>query len=260
MSTDGELRALLDFAVEIAWHAGQCTLGHYQTDLATETKPDASPVTLADRGAERIARAMIERRFPADGILGEEFGAVRPDAPRRWIIDPIDGTRSFVRGVPLYGVMVALEQEGESRIGVIHLPALRETVAAARGMGCFWNGRRAHVSEVARLDAALLLTTDEANIERHGRGAGWKRLVGSGAIARTWGDCYGYALVATGRAEAMLDPVLSIWDAAALPPIIEEAGGVITGWDGEPGHAHGHLVATNAALASEIRAALREES
>lgn len=250
------MRELCVFAVDVAWRAGRITLGHFQTGISAEMKEDATPVTAADREAEQVARRMIERRFPHDGILGEEFGATRTDAPRRWVIDPIDGTRSFVRGVPLYGVLIALEESERALLGVIHLPALNETVWAGRGIGCWWNGRRTRVSDVARLDEALLLTSDVAGIHRHGRADGWNRLVEDGVLTRTWGDCYGYALVATGRAEAMVDPVLSIWDAAALAPIIEEAGGVITDWDGRPSHRSGHLVATNAALASEIRARL----
>lgn len=256
--TPDALRELCVFAVEVAFRAGRISLGHFQTGVAIDTKPDASPVTAADREAEHAARRMIERRFPRDGILGEEFGAVRPDAKRRWIVDPIDGTRSFVRGVPLYGVLIALEEDARSLLGVIHLPALNETIYAGRGIGCWWNGRRARVSDVARLDDAMLLTSDVANVHRYGRGAGWNRLVEAGATTRTWGDCYGYALVATGRAEGMFDPVLSVWDAAALPPIIEEAGGVITDWDGGPDYRSGHLVATNAALAGEIRGRLAE--
>jgi histidinol phosphatase-like enzyme (inositol monophosphatase family) len=252
------LRELCVFAVDVAWRAGRTTLGHFQTGVAVEAKEDASPVTIADREAERAARRMIERRFPRDGILGEEYGSVRPDAPRRWIIDPIDGTRSFVRGVPLYGVRIALEVANRSVLGVIHLPALQETIYAARGIGCWWNGRRARVSDVARIEDAMLLTSDVASVLSEGRGAAWDRLLASGATTRTWGDCYGYALVATGRAEAMFDPVLSVWDAAALPPIIEEAGGVITDWNGEDSYGNGHLVATNAALAVEIRARMRD--
>jgi histidinol-phosphatase len=252
------MQDLLAFAVDAAGHAGRATLASFQTPIATEWKSDATPVTEADRAAERAVRTLIERRFPDDGLVGEEFGAVRADAPRRWIIDPIDGTRSYVRGVPLYGVLIALEEEGRSLLGVIHLPALQETVCAARGAGCWWNGRPARVSDVGRLEDALLLTTDAENLARQGRRADWDRLLSRGGMARTWGDCYGYALVATGRAEAMLDPVLSLWDAAALPPIIEEAGGVLTDWNGQPAHDHGHLVATNAALAGEIRALLGE--
>jgi histidinol phosphatase-like enzyme (inositol monophosphatase family) len=252
------LRDLLEFGVELAWRAGRATLAHFQTGIAVETKPDRSPVTAADRAAEQIVRSAIEARFPADGIIGEELGALRTGAKRRWIIDPIDGTRSFVRGVPLYGLLLALEDNGDAVLGVIHFPALEETVWAARGEGCWWNGRRALVSDVTDLSRALLLTSDAESIERQGHGAGWSRLRARADIVRTWGDCYGYTLVATGRAEAMLDPVVALWDAAAIAPVIEEAGGVLTDWSGERTWRNSSLVATNAALAREIRHLLVE--
>ncbi|MBI4409993.1 MAG: histidinol-phosphatase [Gemmatimonadetes bacterium] len=247
------LSQLLEFAVEVAWRAGRVTLAHYQTGIAAETKPDESPVTVADREAERLARDLIATRFPHDGILGEEYGAARPDAGRRWLLDPIDGTRSFLRGVPFYGVLVALEEREEAMLGVLHFPALDETVYAARGLGCWWNGRRALVSDVTRLEDAVVLTTDAESVETHGHGAGWDRLRTAARFLRTWGDCYGYALVATGRAEVMVDPVLAPWDAAPLLPVIEEAGGVFTDWDGHRTHRGGHGIATNAALANEVR-------
>lgn len=250
------LRTLLDFAVEVAWRAGRVTLAHYQTGVSAETKPDASPVTIADREAERLVRALIETRFPEDGLLGEEFGELRPSAGRRWIVDPIDGTRSFLHGIPFYGVILALEEEGDIPLGVLHFPALGETVYAARGLGCWWNGRRARVSDTTRLEDALVLTTDAEMIEREGHAEGWDRLRFAVKDVRTWGDAYGYALVATGRAEAMLDPIMSPWDSAALKPIIEEAGGVFTDWDGLPTHLATSGVATNAALADTIRATL----
>ena len=253
------LRNVLDFAVEVAWRAGRVTLAHYQTGVAAEAKADDSPVTVADRESERLVRELIAERFPADGVLGEEFGQTRPDAARRWIVDPIDGTRSFVRGVPLYGVLLALEEAGDPVLGVIHFPALGETVWAARGEGCWWDGRRASVSDVAKLEDALVVTSDAESHAAEGRGAGWDRLRADAGLVRTWGDCYGYALVATGRAEAMLDPILSVWDAAAVRPIIEEAGGVFTDWNGVATHTAGHAVATNAALADEVRRRLRDE-
>ncbi|MGH7507449.1 MAG: histidinol-phosphatase [Longimicrobiales bacterium] len=258
--TNGSLRDLLEFATEVAWRAGRVTLAHYQTGVVAETKPDASPVTVADRAAERLARDLIETRFPHDGMVGEELGTVRPGADRRWIIDPIDGTRSYARGVPLYGVLVALEDEGDAVVGVIHFPALGETVSAAHGLGCWWNGRRALVSETMRLDDALVVTTDAERIENEGRARGWNRLRARAGTCRTWGDCYGYALVATGRAEAMLDPIVSIWDTAAIAPIITEAGGIITDWNGENDYRKGSLVATNAALAREVRQLLTESA
>ena len=251
---------LLEFAVEVAWRAGRSTLAHYQAGLAVETKPDASPVTAADKAAEQLVRELIESRFPYDGIIGEEFGTVRGDAARRWIVDPIDGTRTFVRGVPFFGCLLALEEHGEPVIGVMYFPALEETVYAARGEGAWWNGRRALVSDVTSLDDALLLTTDIASIERQGFGAGFERLRRRAGMLRTWGDCYGHALVATGRAEIMLDPVMSVWDAAALKPIVDEAGGVFTSWTGAATHTGGSAVSTNAALAREVAALLQGTS
>jgi histidinol-phosphatase len=250
-------RSLLEFAVEVAWRAGRVTLAHFQTGIAAETKADASPVTIADRDAELIARELIEARFPNDGIVGEELGVVRPQAERRWILDPIDGTRSFVHGVPFYGVLLALEAGGEVLVGVAHFPALAETVYAAQGEGAWWNGRRAQVSNTSSLNQALVLTTSYEGIERQNYTAGWNRVRSQAGMVRTWGDCYGHALVATGRAEAMFDSVMSLWDAAALRPIIEEAGGVFTDWQGNVTHSGGSVISTNSALARDIRALLK---
>ena len=250
------LRNVLEFAVEVAWRAGRVSLAHYQTGVAAESKPDLTPVTIADHESERVVRELISARYPEDGILGEEFGETRPGALRRWIVDPIDGTRTFIRGVPFYGVVLALEEAGEAVVGVLHFPALGESVWAARGEGCWWDGRRAHVSTVGRLEDALVLTSDAEYMERMGRGEVWDTLRRSAGLVRTWGDCYGYALVATGRAEAMLDAEMSAWDAAALKPIIEEAGGIFTDWRGERTHLSGNAIATNAALAEQIRATL----
>ncbi len=257
MSHDS-LPTLLEFAVEVAWRAGRVTLAHFQTGVAAEAKPDSSPVTIADRASERTCRDLIEARHPRDGILGEELGEVRAGAKRRWIIDPIDGTRSFVHGVPLYSVLVALEEEGEPVLGVIHLPALNETVYAARGEGCWWDGRRAIVSQVDRLEEATVLTSEGRFPDEDTFGA-WRRLAARAANARTWGDGYGYALVATGRAEAMLDPVMSIWDMAPLRPIVEEAGGVCTDWRGGTAFPATSSIATNAALARHVRQLVQGE-
>jgi len=250
-----QLRGDLDFAVEVAWRAGRATLAHYQTGIVADAKPDRSPVTAADRAAESIARTLITQRHPHDAILGEEEGESGSGA-RRWILDPIDGTRTFVRGVPLYGVMLALEQDDDIVLGVLHFPVLGETVYAARGLGCWWNGRRARVSNVATLDDALVALTDAESIVAHGHGAAWDRLRAHRPMVRTWGDCYGYALVATGRAEVMLDAVVALWDVAPLLPIIEEAGGVITDFGGERSTRMSSVIATNAALADDVRRAL----
>jgi histidinol-phosphatase len=258
----------LDAAMEASWAAGRVTLRWFQAGPDVDLKDDGSPVTLADREAERVIRDLLSARFPDDGFVGEEQGEEHGRSGRRWIVDPIDGTRSFVHGVPLYGVMVALEEDGRPVLGVLHFPALNETVAAARGAGCRWNGRPCRVSEQDRLDRALVVTSGDARIgsteadpDLPHRLAGLRRLAERAHTFRTWGDCYGYALVATGRAEAMLDPTLHVWDAAAIRPIIEEAGGVFSDWSGSPSHETGHAVGTNARLADAVRAelALREE-
>ncbi|MGQ9501996.1 MAG: histidinol-phosphatase [Anaerolineae bacterium] len=228
------LRTLLDFAMDVAWQAGQLTLAYFQTDVDVEWKGDNSPVTVADRGAEKLMRRLIEKRFPSHAIIGEEFGEATRDSKYRWIIDPIDGTRSFVRGVPLYGVLVGLEIDGDAVLGVVYFPALREMVAAARGEGCRWNGRLVHVSNTVSLDQALLLYTDAFDFVKYGYAQVWERLQTATHTQRSWGDCYGHCLVATGRAEVMLDPVLSVWDAAPLLPILQEAGGTFTDWSGTP--------------------------
>jgi histidinol-phosphatase len=245
---DVTLRAMLDFAVEAAWQAGKITLEYFQTATPVEHKADASPVTLADRRAEETLRERIQHAFPDHGILGEEFGEVPGRSRYRWILDPVDGTRSFIQGVPLYGVMMGLEEAGKAVLGVVHFPALGETVYAATGEGCYWNGRRAHVSGVARLEDAVLLATSLRSLYEEGRGPAFEVLQQRTRLQRTWGDCFGHILVATGRAEIMLDPVLNIWDCAALLPILEEAGGTFTDWAGIPTHTGGNGISTNGHL------------
>ncbi len=256
-------REELTAAVEIAEAGGAVTFRHFRTGVDVERKADRSPVTIADRESERVMRGMLADRFPDDGVLGEEAGEEAGSSDRRWILDPIDGTRSFIHGVPLYGVMVGLEVAGEAVVGVLHFPALTETVAAARGLGCTWNGEPCRVSDRADLETALVVTSGDAGPDDGTAGIGdrvvaMRRLAGRVGTFRTWGDCYGYALVATGRAEAMLDPVLNLWDAAAARPVIEEAGGLFTDWAGAPSHASGHVIATNRALADAVRTLVAE--
>jgi histidinol phosphatase-like enzyme (inositol monophosphatase family) len=245
----------MDAAEAVARVAGEVALRHYHRGVTVETKKDGTPVSVADRQAEEAARAWLEKHRPEDGILGEELGATRPEARRRWILDPIDGTKTFVRRVPLWGTLVALAEGENVLAGAAYFPAVDELVVAAQGAGCLWNGRPARVSGVSKLSEALVLTTDA----RMGTGAQIRELEGLCAragLVRTWGDCYGYLLLATGRAEAMVDSIMAPWDAAALQPIIEEAGGVFTDWSGRRTAFGGSVVASNAALAAEVRAAL----
>jgi histidinol phosphatase-like enzyme (inositol monophosphatase family) len=252
----GEASLLLDAAQELARRTGTVALRHFRSALTVESKNDGSPVTLADRSAEEAARQWIIQRFPTDGILGEEYGAHQPAARRRWLIDPIDGTKTFVRGVPLWGTLIAVCEGEKVLAGAAFYPAVDEIIAAGEGLGCWWNGSRAQVSGVASLDAATVLTTDERFRRAGERADGWRRLADAAAISRTWGDCYGYLLVATGRAEVMVDATVAPWDAAPFLPIINEAGGVFTDWQGTPTGFGGSMVATNANLAGSARALL----
>ena len=228
------LRGPLDFAVDAAWQAGKVTLRYFQTEIQTERKEDQSPVTIADREAEATIRQLLASAYPQDGILGEEFGSEEGSSGFRWIIDPIDGTKSFVQGVPLYGVLIAREGPQGVDIGCVYMPALDEMVWAARGEGCWWNGRRAAVSAVGEWGEASICYTSWPSFSEEGREREWARLAATARLRRGWGDCYGHILVATGRAEAMFDPVMNPWDCGPLLPILEEAGGTFTDWRGEP--------------------------
>jgi histidinol-phosphatase len=238
----------LDAVTTVARLAGAEALSHFRSALQVQTKADGSPVTLADQQAERVARAWIEQHFPEDGIVGEEGDSVRPEARRRWYVDPIDGTKAFIRGVPLWGTLIAVVEGDEVLAGALFIPALDELVAAERGKGCFWNGKPTRVSAVSSLEQATVLTTDAGRLAQPIR-----PLLDAAPVSRTWGDCYGYLLVATGRAEAMIDPVLNDWDSAALWPIIEEAGGVFTSFDGRRTGFGKSAIATNQALAGNVR-------
>ncbi len=249
--------ALLLAVEEVARLAGGIALGYFRQQLEVEAKADGSPVTIADRTAERLAREWIEKRFPSDGILGEELGATRPEARRRWVLDPIDGTKSFIRGVPLWGTLVGICEGDEVLAGAAYFPAVGEMLVAAAGEGCWWNGSSCRVSSRATLAEATVLTTDERFANDSSQREGWNRLAAKAAVSRSWGDCYGYLLVSTGRAEVMVDGIMSPWDAAALIPIIEEAGGIFTDWKGTRTAFGGSSVATNQGVAVEARLLLQ---
>ena len=247
-----ELNELLEFAVDLARGAGEITLQYFRKQPETSKKSDGSFVTIADRQAESYLRKRISERFPEDGILGEEEGESQGTSGRRWILDPIDGTFAFVHGVPFYGVLIAVEIDGEMSVGVVNMPALGEIVSAAKGVGCFLNGEPARVSNTADLKDALLLSTDFSACARYGFGRAAEVLQERAKTNRTWGDCYGYVLVATGRADVMLDPVMNLWDCAPLLPIMEEAGGTFTDWRGVRTVAGGNSIATNGVLFEEV--------
>jgi histidinol phosphatase-like enzyme (inositol monophosphatase family) len=258
--SERELKELLDFGVEIARAAGEITLRYFRGDVETRLKGKDNFVTQADVEAEEFLRRRIAERFPGDAVIGEEGGESAGTSGRRWVIDPIDGTYSFVHGVPFYGVLLGVEVDGEPSVGVINMPALGEIVYAAKGSGCFWNGKPTRVSQTERLEDALLLSTDFGSCARYGFGAAAEALQRGASMRRTWGDCYGYVLVATGRADAMLDPAMHVWDCAALLPVVEEAGGTFTDWSGRRTIHSGNSVATNGLLFHEVMQIIGENT
>ncbi|MBN8624109.1 MAG: histidinol-phosphatase [Planctomycetes bacterium] len=255
-----DLSARLELAVAAARKAGDLTLTYFQRDdLGVEIKSDDSPVTVADRGAEQLLRKEIAAAFPHDGILGEEFGEQAGTSGYRWILDPIDGTKSFISGVPLYGTLIGVEREGRSVVGVIHIPGLAETAYAATGGGAWYikgdaAPRRTYVSKKRELRESVFCTSEVRNFDRVGRRDAYDKLQAAARVSRTWGDAYGYLLVATGRAEVMVDPMMHVWDCAALQPVIEEAGGTFTDWQGTPTIHATQSIATNGALLKEVLA------
>jgi myo-inositol-1(or 4)-monophosphatase len=239
-----ELRPHLELAVEIAYEAGRLSLGHFRTGTARqEFKEDETPVTVADREAERLIRDRIHARYPRHTIVGEEYGSEEgAEAGHRWIVDPIDGTKAFVRGVPLYSVLIGLEVDGTCEVGAAYFPALDEMLCAATGEGCYLNGRRVRVSETQRLRDGIVCFTDAKGFGRYGREEDWQRV-----------------LVATGRTDLMLDPALNPWDAGPFPPILREAGGYFGDWSGNETIYADEGISTTQTLLSEVLDLFRED-
>ncbi len=229
----------LQFALEMASRASELILSHYQVDgLLVESKSDESPVTVADRGAEQLMRQLLSERYPEDGVLGEEFDDTPGQNGFRWILDPIDGTKAFIHGVPLFGTLIGIECQGRMVAGVCRFPALNEVVYASEGEGCWWKignqaAHRTFVSSVTSLAECRMMFTEPTHWRSTNRFDVIVRVMDQVKIARGWGDCYGHAMVATGRAELAVDPLMSPWDIAALIPILREAGGCCTDWKGE---------------------------
>ena len=251
------LNDLLSVAMEAAYLGGRRTLAYFNTGVSVERKSDASPVTCADRESEELIRGVIGKYYPDHTLIGEEGGALPGNPDYKWIVDPIDGTKTFIHGVPLYGVLIGVEVKGVASVGVIYLPALDEMVSAAKGLGCRWNGRPAHVSGQKSLkDAAVMASSI---VGAYNRSDAFANLAGKSLLQRTWGDCYGYVLCATGRADVMLDAAMKVWDCAAILPVMEEAGGTFTDWTGKATIYGDDAVATNGHLQEEVLAILRAE-
>jgi myo-inositol-1(or 4)-monophosphatase len=251
------LQDFYDFITETAFLAGRLTLGYFQAGTRSDLKADDTPVTIADRQAEELIRARIMQRYPDHAIVGEEFGVEGTGrATHRWFIDPIDGTKAFVRGVPLYAVLIGLEIEGVVRVGAAYYPALDEMLAAATGLGCWWNGRRAQVSALTDLSRAYVSCTDPGGFVKYKRQEAWERLQRAVYHRAGWSDAYGYLLAATGRIEVMMDPIMSAWDCAPFPVIFREAGGYFGDWQGNETIYGQEGLATTAALLPQVLALL----
>jgi len=235
----------LKVALDAAEAAGRVAMRAFGRKVRVERKPDDSPVTEYDRAAEEAARRVIARAFPYDGVLGEEFGTTRAGAEARWLIDPIDGTKSFIRGLPYWGTLVAREVGGRITAGVIGLPAMRRTIWAARGRGAFLNGRRVRVSRHAALRGACVLHADLDTFVRYRALNRFRTIARRGAIIKAIGDCPAYVWLGSGCVEAMIEPEVDPWDIAAPKIIIEEAGGRVTDWRGRGSHRITNVIAGN---------------
>jgi histidinol-phosphatase len=264
----------LGFALSLAKAASQETLKFFRTsEFQVERKSDRSPVTLADKQAELLIRRMVNETYPEDSLLGEEFGSVSGQSECEWIIDPIDGTKSFISGVPLYSTLVGMTLRGNPILGVIAIPALGELAIAGTGLGT-WYGqasdtsihnapielKRTFVSKQARLQDGLLVVSQSDNFARRNAMSAYHELESEAYVTRTWGDGYGYLLVATGRAEVMIDPIVNPWDVAAVAPVIIEAGGAFTSWSGEYDIRASHCVGSNGLVHDHVLAKLKPYS
>ncbi|MBD3409067.1 MAG: histidinol-phosphatase [Ignavibacteriales bacterium] len=249
----------VSFLGELFAASGEVLRRRFRAPLEVESKADDTPVTVADREAEAAMRAAIERRFPDHGILGEESGATRTDAAYQWILDPIDGTKSFITGAQTFGTLAALLKDGAPILGAIHQPILGELYVGDNERATL-NGEPIRVRDVERVEEATVLSTDHYDFRRLHDFAGYERLAATARLYRNWGDCYGYALLSAGFADAMLDAEMSVWDLAALVPIVRGAGGVISGYDGGPIETATSCLATTPRLYPLVTRLLHGES
>jgi histidinol-phosphatase len=247
-----ETDELLGFAMELADAADRVSLKHFGNDPQVATKPDHSFVTEADTEVERQLRERIESLYPSHGILGEELGRATGDGENRWIIDPIDSTHNFMRGVPVFATLIAFERSGQVLLGIISAPAMNQRWHALRGRGAWSGARRLRVSTISNLSQAQLFYASRSTFVGAGREAGFDAVVKGVWRERGFGDFWGYALVAQGSGEAMLEPEAKPWDLAAPLVVVEEAGGRLTDLSGRPGYDRGSALASNGVLHEEI--------
>jgi len=230
---------------------------YFRTSVSVESKPDFSPVTIADKLAEEKMREIIAKEFPSHGIIGEEFGNNNSDAEYVWVIDPIDGTKSFISGALSFGTLIALLKNGRPIIGVINHPILNELLIGDNQI-CLLNEKKVKIRDCFLINQATLLTTDHLNIGKYQNQNKFDELTEKVKLYRNWGDCYGYYLIATGFADIMVDPIMSVWDSMSLIPIINGAGGIITDYQGNDPVVGSSIVASNKEIHSEVIKLLNE--
>lgn len=250
----------MNFALNMVEEASKLILPYFQTALKVESKADQSPVTIADQKSEELLRTLMQKHTPSYGIIGEEFGTQSGSEDRQWVVDPIDGTKAFIYGVPLFGTLLALLEKGKPILGVVAMPALGHILAASLGNGCTLDDNPCHVSSVRKLSEALILDGSITTMERLGYGNAWATLRRNAKLHRGWGDCYGHLLVATGCAEVMADPIVSIWDVAPFAIILPEAGGRFTSFSGTDSITEQSGISSNGLLHHEVQSALVKDA
>lgn len=253
-----ELHQLKKFAHLLSVESGNIIRQYFRTDVEIEDKKDQSPVTIADKKAEEKMRELIMKEFPSHGIVGEEFGYFNEDAEYKWILDPIDGTKSFICGTVTFGTLIALTKNGKPILGVINQPILNEFLIGDNRKTEL-NGKAAKVRECNKISSAVLLATDHLHIEKHQNIYGFENLMRKVKLYRMWGDCYGYYLVATGYADIMIDPIMNQWDLMALIPILRGAGGTITDYQGNDPVNGDSIVATSGSIHNDVIKLLNDE-
>jgi histidinol-phosphatase len=255
---NADWRTRYDLAVTAAQQAGELARTYYESTFQVEHKADNSPVTIADKSAEELIRAAVTVAFPNDGFLGEEFGDQPGTSGFRWIIDPIDGTKSFIRHVPIWATLVGLEYKGEQIAGVAFIPVFGMTYRALRGDGAYLNERRIRVSTVTDLAESSLCYSSMGWFTRAGREKVFHDLYKRTKRQRGHGDFYGFVLVAEGAADIMVEHGVNPWDVAATKAIVEEAGGTFTDWTGKPTIHTPDVLATNGKLHADALAILQQ--
>ena len=224
---------------------------YFRSGINVETKSDDSPVTIADKSTEEMLREMIMKEYPDHGILGEEFGQHNEGAGYQWLLDPIDGTKSFICGTVTFGTLISLTKNGKPIIGVFHQPILKEFLIGNNSQTLL-NNKIVKVNDVNKLDDAVLLTTDHLAVDEFQNIKKFEELMRKVKLYRLWGDCYGYYLVASGYAQIMIDPIMNIWDTMALIPIIKGAGGIITDYKGNDPEKGNSIIAATPNIHTEV--------